>query len=119
MPEIKNCLTIEGQMNVAFCSNKLDLRYTDYNDMDKNFLRATLNEAETTFASLPKREWETIRLLDKKAQQENRVLIDQNRILAEQNENLTKKISNIYASKTWKTGKLLKHLLGWIIPRRK
>ena len=81
MREIKDRISIEGKMDVSFCRDKLHLRYTDYKDTDKTFLRSTLTEFEATLASLPKREWETIRLLER-AQNENKVLIELNHALS-------------------------------------
>jgi hypothetical protein len=54
MPEIGDSKLVEGKMDVSFCSDKLDLRYTDYGNMEKTFLRATLSEIEATVMFLLK-----------------------------------------------------------------
>ena len=108
MPEIENSLTIEGQMDVSFCSEKLGLRYTDYSEMDRTFLRATLTEVESAVMSLPKREWETIRLYKE--------LQNENNALTQQNNALTQEISRIHKSKIWKIGKRLKRAFRFLKP---
>jgi len=70
-------------MDISFCSDKLNLLYTDYREQEKTFLRATLTEIEATVMSLPKREWETIRLLER-AQHENANFAAQNNGLTQQ-----------------------------------
>ena len=74
MPEIENNLIIEGVMDTGGCADRLELRYTDYSDTDRTFIRSTLSEVELALASLPKREWETIRLLER-TQHENKSLV--------------------------------------------
>jgi hypothetical protein len=46
-------LTINDSMDVSFCSDKLKLRYTNYNENNKAFIRATLTEIDkaVTFLS--------------------------------------------------------------------
>jgi glycosyltransferase involved in cell wall biosynthesis len=108
LPGIESCLTIEGKIDISFCSDKLGLRYTDYEDIKKTFLRATLTEIESALMLLPKREWEAIKLLER-TQQENTSIIAQNNALTQQ-------ISNIYNSNTWKAGKKLQKVFRFFVP---
>jgi len=101
LPEIEDCLTIEGRMGTAFCEDKLKLRYTDYGEMEKTLMRSTLTEYELSLASLPKREWETIRMVDD---------------LKNQIDELNRHIEEVYNSRTWKFGKRLQKVYRFIVP---
>jgi len=101
MPKIVNNLTIEGKMETAFCLDKLHLRYTDYKEAEKTFIRSSLTEFELTLASLPKREWETIKMVDDLRSQINE---------------LNRQIEEIYNSNTWKFGKRLQKVYRIFVP---
>jgi len=146
LPTIENSKTIEGMIDTGFCSDKLQLRYTDYKEAEKTFMRATLTEFELTLASLPKREWETIRLLDA-AKHENDVKTACIEGLIKDNENFKKDISDlnkniadskkanddltnlinvlnqnikeIFNSKSWKIGNSLIRLFRIFLPGKK
>jgi hypothetical protein len=58
-------LTIASIMKTSFCSNKLKLRYTNYNEDNKIFMRATLTEIDRTLTYLSTESDEKSKLLTK------------------------------------------------------
>ena len=52
--DLGEALTIAGNMRTSFCSDKLKLRYTDFNEDNKVFLRATLTEIDKVVTNLSK-----------------------------------------------------------------
>jgi len=61
----KKQLTKKGSMDVSFCSAKLKLRYTDYNEDNKLFLRATLTEIDKAVTFLSAESDEKSKIIEK------------------------------------------------------
>ena len=122
LPEVGDNKTIEGKMDTAYCSDKLKLKYTDYKEASMTFIRATLTESELTFAALPKREEDTIKLYEKAQSDINDLrqrigeLTWKCNELTDGNERLKRDISEIYSSKKWKIGNKVSRMLRFFIP---
>jgi hypothetical protein len=102
--KIGNELTVEDPMDFAFCSDKLQLRYTDYREAEKTFMKAVLTEFELSLAALPEREQKTIELLEKTRHENSAITI--------RNNELKQSIAEIYNSNTWKAGSRIKKVFG-------
>ena len=94
LSELEGCGTIDSPLDISFCQDKLELKYTNYDEMQKTFFRVLLIDIEKAMAALPQREWETIKLLEEAEQQ-------------------------IYNSRIWKFVLRLKKILNLFRPSRK
>ena len=97
--EIGENRTVEGTLDSSFCADKLELRYTYYEEANRTFLRTILAEMDNAAASLAKNGMSSE--------------------LREQNESLTQQITDIYNSNTWKTGKKIQKVFRMFFPNRK
>ncbi len=97
--ELGDAATVYGPLDTSFCADKLALRYTKaYNGMDPAFWRAVTGEIDAAAEALLKKAGEST-------------------LLAAQNGELNRKISDIYASNTWKTGSKLKKFFRYFVPK--
>jgi len=117
MPKIADHLMINGQMDTAFCQSSLQLQYTDYRDTSKTLMRAMLTEAELTLAALPKREQETIKLIEKERSYIDELTRKNNSLKQQLDEN-SKIVSDMYSSKSWRIGNRLVKIMRFFIPGR-
>ena len=104
-------LTIHGPMDASFCADKLKLRYTDYQEDPKVFIRAVLSEIDKTVTFLSSESDERAMALREKEAQKNEL---NDRIRA-----LNDRIREIYESNTWKTGKKINRIFRFFIPHKK
>jgi len=120
-------LTVPGQMDTSFCADKLKLRYSDYTEDGKVFLRATLEQIDKAVLGWCHQSnelanrcdgWER-KFVDLEKQhevlyQEHCELSQQVDTLTQQNNELDRHISDILNSNTWKIGKRLSRVYRFI-----
>jgi len=143
--DLGNDLEIAGPMDLSFCADKLSLRYTNYTEDFKIFLRSVFVEIDSTVmhlssiideknisqsnllqhnnqllqqnGDLVKQNCDLTQQKDELAQQ-NSELMQQNVKLSRQVTELNNQIANIYISNTWKVGKTLVKFFRVFIPHR-
>ena len=81
-------LTVLGLMNISFCAEKLDLRYTDYSEDNRTFIRATLTEIDKAVTYLSSESDDRARQISE-VSHHNIVLTQQNAALTQENADLT------------------------------
>jgi len=61
--ELGDNVLIHGPLPTAFCKGDLKLKYTDYRDTEKTWIKDTLINIESAFTKLPEREAEAVYLM--------------------------------------------------------
>jgi hypothetical protein len=88
-------IVVKNPMDISFCSDKLRLRYTDYGNDEKTFMRAVLTEIDMTVSHLSG-------VIDE--------LTQKNNVLTAESDDLARHISDIYNSRSYRTMLLLKRI---------
>ena len=101
--ELDGDVVIRNPLPTEFCKGDLRLKYTDYKDMEKTWIKTALTVFEDVLTLLPEREAEAVYLM-RQTRQHNydlrNALDAKDRQIAE----LTETIAQIYASRSWKLG---------------
>jgi len=96
--DLGDSLTVNGPMDVSFCADKLKLRYTNYKEDNKVFLRATLNQIDKTVMFLSSESDEkSKKILDDSiaTARELNSLIEKCNSLTEEHNSLTEKCNSL------------------------
>ncbi|MCL2080446.1 MAG: glycosyltransferase family 2 protein [Oscillospiraceae bacterium] len=136
-------LTLEGALDTSFCEDKLAIRYakipSDFDSSDKSFFKSTLSIIETALRRLDAESrakntviselkgqkealaCETDALRQEKTELRRRCdqLVSERDEKAKQADALNERISDIYNSNTWKTGRRIKRLADFLTPWRR
>lgn len=117
--EAGDVLTITGPMDVSFCADKLELRYSDYKDnVIDSLIRSIFEEIDCTVTYLALESEERYALAQDLLQQKA-ALAQQNAALTQTNTALTQQISEVYNSNTWKIGKRLQKIYKFIFRNKR
>lgn len=128
--------TIDESMNVLWCNDKLTLRYTNYENVHKTFLKELLYAIESTLFLVPEREQKTIEMLCDSQRLHNEITaryyeltngynnltLQNDELIKKQNELVQKNreqallIDEIYNSNTWKFGKKVQQIYRKFVP---
>ena len=130
--ELKEEFIIYNIMNTTFCSEKLNLIYTNYiNDDNKSFFRATLSEIYKTISYLASEsderennlieassQYKTLEQQNNVLEQQNNILENQNNVFKEQIFRITQQLTSIKNSRSWRFTKPLRKLTAFVRKHR-
>jgi len=111
--ELGESLIINGPMDVSFCADKLKLRYTDYSDDNKIFLRATSNEIYSTVSFFSSEYDIKLRQLNELGQERNGLVMERDRLLVER-DGLVAERDDLLNSRSWRVTKPMRELAAFI-----
>ena len=111
-------ILIEGSMDTSFCSDKLGLRYTDYNDDSSTFLHMILSEIDSTITFLADAHGQQAKKISDLSQH-NDALTEQITAITQHANALTEHISGMYNSRTWKVGWKINRAYRFFFPYKK
>jgi glycosyltransferase involved in cell wall biosynthesis len=106
-------LTIIDPMKVSFCSDKLKLRYTSYNEDNKLFLRATLTEIDRAVTFLSTESDEKSKIIEKIKAERDRLVIERDGLIGER-DRLVAVRDGLLNSRSWRITKPLRNFAAFV-----
>jgi len=106
-------LLITDIMKTSFCSDKLNLRYTDYNENSNVFMRATLTEIDKAVTFLSAESDEKSMLLEKTKAERDGLVAERDGLVAER-DGLIAERDGFLNSRSWRITKPLRKISSFL-----